>query len=82
MRFARLVEKANRQILLTTDMALEGDGYIIVIETHYQGDQFVSLMVGGFPTRKEAYDNMMKLEDTEIMANIMKVLEALSEDEE
>lgn len=80
MRYARLVERANRQILLTTDLDDDG-GYIIHIETHYMGDQFVSLTVKGFATRQEAYDSMMKLSDDDIMGNIMRVLEALSEDE-
>lgn len=80
MHFARIVERGNRQILLTTDLALDGDGYIIVIETHYQGEQFVSLYIGGFESRKAAYDNMMKLSDDDIMANIAKVIDVIAED--
>lgn len=81
MKFARIVERGNRQIVLTTDVALDGNGYIVVIETHYQGDQFVSLAVEGFATRADAYAGMTVLTDDEIMQNISNVLDALSEAE-
>lgn len=81
MRFARIVERGNRQVLLTTDFALEGDGYIVIIETHYQGDQFVSLYIQGFATRDQAFDAMHALSDDEVMQNISNVIDIIAEGE-
>lgn len=82
MKFARIVERGNRQVLLNTDLALDGNGYIVVIETSYQGDQFFSLYIDGFTTRQAAYDAMMTLTDDEVMSNIMNVMDHISEDEQ
>lgn len=82
MKFARIVERGNRQVLLSTDLALDGNGYIVVIETSYQGDQFFSLCIEGFTTRQEAYDAMMTLTDDEIMSNILNDIDYVLEDDE
>jgi hypothetical protein len=79
VKWLRVVERGNRQILLTTEKESETGGYLVIIETHFQGDQFVSLAIEGFESRPSAYAGMMGLSDDEIMANITNVLDALSD---
>lgn len=80
MRFARIVERGNRQVLLTTTTAPEGDSYIVLVETQYDGDQFVSIAAGDYATRQIAYENMMALSDDEVIQTITNILDSLSED--
>ena len=80
MRFARIVERGNRQVLLTTTTAPEGDSYIVLVETQYDGDQFVSIAAGDYATRQIAYENMMALSYDEVIQTITNILDSLSED--
>jgi hypothetical protein len=79
MKWLRVVERGNRQILLTAEKHVDGDGYSVVIETHYQGDQFVSVAVGGYDTRQAAYDGMMSSSDDMVMSHIMSMIDHLDE---
>lgn len=80
MKFARIVERGNRQVLMTTTPDLEGTGYVVLIESQYDGDQFVSISAGDYATRQIAYDNMMTLSDDEVIQTITNILDSLSED--
>jgi hypothetical protein len=80
MKWVRLVERGNRQILLTVTPDIDKEGYLIVIETHYSGNTFVSLAVEGFTTMQEAIAGMNALTDDEIVGNISHMLDYLSED--
>lgn len=82
MKFARIVDRANRQILLTTSWEKSEDCFVICIETHYSGENFFSLDIGNFKTRKEAYDAMMKLSEDDIVLGITGAIDKISEDEE
>lgn len=80
MHFARIVERGNRQVLMTTTPSPEGNSYVVLIETQYDGDQFVSIAAGDYATRQEAYDNMMRFSDDEVIQTITNILDSLSED--
>lgn len=82
MKFCRIVERGNRQVLLTVDPYFEeGEdeqaGYCICMETHYRGDDFATVTIHGFATQEAAALAMMESDDDEIIQGMTEVLEEL-----
>lgn len=80
MRFARTIERGNRQVLLRASASLDGNDYVVVVESHYQGEQFVSVSLGGFPTFDQACAAMDSLDEDDVVRCITGLIDDISED--
>lgn len=77
MKFARLIERGNRQILVTVgELEVNGENSITMcFQAHYIGDAVVYFTLTGFKSLAQASEMMMELEEEEIVSTVMKFID-------
>jgi hypothetical protein len=77
MKFCRIIERGNRQILITVGQDEESNEYTLTIETHYVDEEIVFITITGFTSFADASQAMQTIVEDEVIQGMSEFIDSL-----